>query len=88
MIRLYEGEAPPRADEFDLLVVMGGPMSIHDETDYEWLVPEKRLIAQCLDRGSRVYRNRVREMGWFPIRWRQDMVIRDPRFAGPWPRKN
>src|SRR5580698_8576655 len=85
-IRLFEGEIAPGPDDFDLLVVMGGPMSIHDEADHAWLVPEKRLIAQCLERdkyilgvclgsqllasslGSRVYRNRVREIGWFPIR--------------------
>jgi GMP synthase (glutamine-hydrolysing) len=105
IIRLYEGEALPRADEFDLLVAMGGPMSIHDETDYAWLVPEKRLIAQCLERdkfvlgvclgsqllanafGSRVYRNRVREIGWFPIRWRQE-ANHSPCLAGITERMN
>ena len=30
------------ADDFDLLVVMGGPMSVNDEAEYPWLVDEKR----------------------------------------------
>ncbi len=98
-IHLFEGQALPRTDEFDLLVVMGGPMSIHDEAKYGWLVPEKRLIAQSLNQkkfvlgiclgsqlladscGSRVYRNRVREIGWFPIRLRSE-VSQSPCFAG------
>jgi len=87
-IRLFEGQSPPRPDDFELLVVMGGPMSVH-EADYPWLIQEKRLIAKCLERnkyildvclgsqllatslGGPVYRNRVREIGWFPIRWRE-----------------
>lgn len=98
-IHLFEGQSLPSTEEFDLLVVMGGPMSIHDEAEYGWLVPEKRLIARSLDQnkfvlgiclgsqllanscGSRVYRNRVREIGWFPIRLRPE-VSQSPCFAG------
>src|SRR6185312_11702960 len=46
--RLYAGENLPVLDSFDMLVVMGGPMSVHDEADYEWLRPEKALVAECL----------------------------------------
>ena len=48
IVRLYEGETLPALDTFDLLVVMGGPMSVHDEEEYEWLRPEKALVAECL----------------------------------------
>ena len=99
MTHLNEGQALPHTDEFDMLVVMGGPMSVHDEADYAWLAPEKKLIAQCLAKnrfvlgvclgsqlladclGSRVYRNRVREIGWFPIRLRPE-ASRSPCLAG------
>ena len=47
----FEGQALPLAEAFDRLVVMSGPMSVHDEADYAWLVPEKRLIAQYLETG-------------------------------------
>lgn len=85
-IQLFQCQPLPRLDNFDLLVVMGGPMSIHDEADHAWLVPEKKLVTQCLEKnrfvmgvclgsqllaeclGSRIYRNRVKEIGWFPLR--------------------
>ena len=47
-VRLYEQERLPDLPEFDLLVVMGGPMSVHDEAAYPWLIPEKKLIERCL----------------------------------------
>ncbi len=45
---LWEGEPLPDLGEFDWLVVMGGPMSVHDEALHPWLVAEKRLIAQAM----------------------------------------
>jgi GMP synthase-like glutamine amidotransferase len=83
--RLFAGEVLPAATDVDVLVVMGGPMSVNDEADFAWLVPEKSLIAEaiatgravvgvCLGAqliasalGCRVYPNREREIGWFPI---------------------
>jgi len=46
--RFDMGETPPSPLEFDLLVVMGGPMSVHDEKAYPWLEEEKRLIAEAI----------------------------------------
>ncbi len=46
---LYRGEKLPAADEFDWLVVMGGPMNIYEERDYPWLAAEKRFIAQAVE---------------------------------------
>ena len=42
--RLYRDEPLPDQQELDLLVVMGGPMSVHDEAAYPWLLREKKLI--------------------------------------------
>jgi GMP synthase (glutamine-hydrolysing) len=84
-VRLFAGEPLPAVDDLDWLVVMGGPMSVHDEAVYPWLAAEKRLIERavgsgkavlgiCLGAqliadvlGARVYRNRHREIGWFPV---------------------
>ncbi len=52
--RLYAGERPPPAANFDALVVMGGPMNIYEHEKYPWLVPEKALIRAALDTGKRV----------------------------------
>ena len=46
--KLYEGEPPPEVDDFDWLIVMGGPMSVHDERAYPWLAAEKRCIAEAI----------------------------------------
>ncbi|MDG9926593.1 MULTISPECIES: type 1 glutamine amidotransferase [unclassified Pseudomonas] len=51
---LYAGDALPRPEDFDLLVIMGGPMSVHDETEYPWLAAEKRLLREALAAGKRV----------------------------------
>lgn len=53
-IRLYDGEAPPVPQEYDMLVVMGGPMSVHDEQLYPWLKTEKRAIAEAIAGAKKV----------------------------------
>jgi GMP synthase-like glutamine amidotransferase len=45
---LHDGEAPPALDDFDLLVVMGGPMSIHEHRTHPWLPIEKRFLAEAI----------------------------------------
>ena len=52
--RLFEGGAPASVDWADLLIVMGGPMSVNDERRYPWLREEKRRIARAIDRGHAV----------------------------------
>ncbi|ALF59904.1 type 1 glutamine amidotransferase [Psychrobacter urativorans] len=52
--RSYNNDLLPEHDSFDWLIVMGGPMSVHDEEKYSWLVNEKRLIKQSIDNGKTV----------------------------------
>ncbi|THF76420.1 type 1 glutamine amidotransferase [Cohnella fermenti] len=52
--RFYEGDALPAPDSWDTLILMGGPMSIHDEHEYAWLKQEKEVIAQAVSRGKNV----------------------------------
>ncbi len=47
-IRLYEQAEFPAVDEVDMLVVMGGPMSVYDEDAYHWLRSEKDFIKQAI----------------------------------------
>lgn len=49
--RLYAGEALPDPAAPDWLVVMGGSMSVHDEREHPWLVPEKRFIERVIARN-------------------------------------
>ena len=52
--RLFEDPALPGVDAFDWLVIVGGPMSVHDEARLPWLAAEKRLIAEAIDAGRTV----------------------------------
>ncbi len=45
----------PDIADFDLLVVLGGPMSVHDESIYPWLVPEKRFLEQVLKARKKIF---------------------------------
>lgn len=47
---LYEQEHSqfPSQSEFDLLIVLGGPMSVHDEVDFPWLIQEKEFINETI----------------------------------------
>lgn len=83
--RFYAGDGLPERDAVDLLIVMGGPMSVNDTEEFPWLVQEKEFIRAmiaagkpvlgvCLGAqlianamGAPVYRNPVKEIGWFPI---------------------
>jgi GMP synthase-like glutamine amidotransferase len=52
--RLFQGDALPGGDDFDWLVVMGGPMNVDEENRYPWLKAEKRFIGQAIDQGKPV----------------------------------
>jgi len=83
--RLFAGDPLPVLEEIDMLIAMGGPMSVNDEADHPWLTGEKQAVREaiamdmpvlgvCLGAqliasalGARVYRNAVKEIGWFPI---------------------
>lgn len=47
-VELDEGESLPRSLAcFDAIVVMGGPMSVNDETQHPWLGAEKALLRDA-----------------------------------------
>jgi GMP synthase-like glutamine amidotransferase len=52
--RLYAGERLPAAADIDWLIVMGGPMSVHDEATLPWLREEKQIIVDCIRAGKTV----------------------------------
>lgn len=78
----YEGELPEHGT-FDLLVILGGPMSALDS--FRWLEQEKLFIKAAIEKrtltlgiclgaqlvahvlGEKVRKNPEKEIGWFPI---------------------
>ena len=49
--RFFAGDPLPSADAFDLLIALGGPMSMNDEAGLAWLRPEKELVRDAFARG-------------------------------------
>jgi GMP synthase-like glutamine amidotransferase len=45
----------PSTDEFEMLVVLGGPMGAYEDAHYPWLVAEKEFIRRAIDAGTRVF---------------------------------
>jgi GMP synthase (glutamine-hydrolysing) len=51
VVELDEGDDLPEWREADLVLAMGGPMSVHDEAEHAWLGGEKRWIADAVQAG-------------------------------------
>jgi GMP synthase-like glutamine amidotransferase len=52
--RFYESTILPDPEGADIVVVMGGPMSVNDENEFPWLVEEKQFIRDCIEAGKPV----------------------------------
>jgi GMP synthase-like glutamine amidotransferase len=52
--RFYENGQLPRLEDFDLLVIMGGPMNIYEKDKYPWLMLEKAFIQNCLSAKKKI----------------------------------
>jgi GMP synthase-like glutamine amidotransferase len=50
----FSSEVLPEIEEIDLLIVMGGPMSVNDESEHPWLVKEKAFIRSTIEAGKPV----------------------------------
>jgi len=50
--RPLEIEALPRVEDGDLLIIMGGTMSVNDEANFPWLKIEKRWLRRYLSHGK------------------------------------
>ncbi|MES9992097.1 MAG: gamma-glutamyl-gamma-aminobutyrate hydrolase family protein [Candidatus Thiodiazotropha sp.] len=47
--RFFQSHTLPNIEDIDLLIVMGGPMSVNDEDLYPWLKEEKPFIKSVID---------------------------------------
>jgi len=52
--RLFAGEPVPAPADVEALVVMGGPMGVHDHADHAWMQGEKHLIGAVMEADRRV----------------------------------
>lgn len=42
----------PTLDNFDMLVIMGGPMGVNDQGQFPWLIEEKEFIKTSIDNNK------------------------------------
>ena len=54
-VELDAGDPIPDLADYDVLVVMGGPMDVWEEDAHPWLVPEKAAIRRWLTELKRPY---------------------------------
>jgi GMP synthase (glutamine-hydrolysing) len=50
----HDGDSLEGVDVPDLLIIMGGPMGVHDETEFPWLYAEKEFIKKCVSTNTRI----------------------------------
>jgi len=51
---LYLDEKPPMPDEYDALIILGGPQSAYADEKCSWMADEKQAIWQAIDSGKKV----------------------------------
>ncbi len=55
LIKPSEDPVYPHSDEFDLLIIMGGLMSVYQEDEYPWLAREKEFVKSSIESSKAVY---------------------------------
>ncbi|MGV3464370.1 MAG: type 1 glutamine amidotransferase [Heyndrickxia sp.] len=53
--KMYENEALPPLDSFDLLIILGGKMGAYEEEEFPWLITEKKFIREAIDANKWVF---------------------------------
>jgi len=52
--RFYEDPSLPDLADIDLVIALGGPMSVNDEAELPWLVAEKHFVSEAIAAGKAV----------------------------------
>lgn len=53
-VSVHRGVELPGIEEWELIVVMGGPQGVYEENQYPWLKDEKRFLEKCIRSGRTV----------------------------------
>ncbi len=52
--RFFTEDTLPSISDFDLLIVLGGPMNVYEHDHYPWLVEEKKFIKTAINAQKKV----------------------------------
>jgi GMP synthase-like glutamine amidotransferase len=53
-VELSRGEVMPNPDNFDTLIIMGGPMSVDEVESYPYLKKEEELVRDFISKGKKI----------------------------------
>lgn len=46
--KVWDNQPFPSTDDFDMLIIMGGPLGVYDDHQYDWLPDEKNFIFDAI----------------------------------------
>ena len=52
--KFFEDQSIPNIDEYDGLIIMGGPMSVNDEDEHPWITEAVKTIKRAIDCNKKV----------------------------------
>jgi GMP synthase-like glutamine amidotransferase len=52
--KFFTNQAIPNVDDYDALIIMGGPMSVNDEVEHPWITDAVRSIKRAIDGNKKV----------------------------------
>ncbi len=52
--RQFENDSLPALNDFDMLIIMGGPMGVYDTAQYPWLAAELNFIKEVIESNKPV----------------------------------
>jgi GMP synthase-like glutamine amidotransferase len=52
--KIFEQPLFPSTDQFDMLIIMGGPMGVYEEEKFSWIIDEKKFIDAAIAADKKV----------------------------------
>lgn len=52
--KFFEDHSIPNIDDYDALIIMGGPMSVNDEEEHPWISDAVKTIKRAIDSNKKV----------------------------------
>jgi len=55
IVNIWQKRKLPDIKNFDIFVIMGGPMGVYDVDKYKWLLKEKKYIKSAVEKGKKIF---------------------------------
>ena len=52
--KMFDSALLPELSDFDFLLIMGGPMSVNEESKFHWMKNEKKFIENCISHNKKI----------------------------------